>query len=107
MLNYWCYGVFSNMIFMQNSKIKANFTCKETCSFVEHFNLNLCQLKFYDQLKIYAQLHIYGMMHCAQTTCTAREAVRQSLQEAFPSLQGAFLSLSGNSGKRKSDFKSK
>ena len=67
MLNYWCYEVFSNMIFMQNSKIKANFTCKETCSFVEHFNLNLCQLKFYDQLKIYAQLHIYGMMHCAQT----------------------------------------
>ena len=60
------------MIFMQNSRIKVNFTCKETCSFVEHFNLNLCQLKFYDQLKIYAQLHIYGMMHCAQTTCTAR-----------------------------------
>ena len=75
MLNYWCYGVFSNMIFMQNSKIKANFTCKETCSFVEHFNLNLCQLKFYDQLKIYAQLHIYGMMHCAQTTCTARTGI--------------------------------
>ena len=36
-----------------------------------------------------------------------REAVRQSLQEAFPSLPGTFPSLSGNSGKRKSDFKSK
>ena len=36
-----------------------------------------------------------------------REAVRQSLQEAFLSLQGAFPSLSGNSGKRKSDLKSK
>ena len=33
--------------------------------------------------------------------------MRQSLQEAFPSYQGAFPSLSGNSGKRKSDFKSK
>ena len=29
MLNYWCYGVFSYMNFMRNSRIMGNFTCTD------------------------------------------------------------------------------